>query len=146
MAVNQVNLVGYLGRDPEVRYTAGGEPVATVRLATSESWKDKSTGERTQRTEWHTVVAFGKLAEIMGEYPKKGALVWVSGKLQTRKWQDKDGNDRYSTEVVANQLRMLGGKGENESAPAPSPAPSPAPAPRRTEPLSIEDLDDDIPF
>lgn len=108
--VNKVILVGHLGRDPEVRYAPNGQAVANVTLATSESWKDKNTGDRQERTEWHRVVFFGRLAEIAGEYLKKGAQVYVEGRLQTRKWQDKDGMDRYTTEIVANDMQMLGSR------------------------------------
>ena len=107
--INKVILVGNLGRDPEVRYTAQGAAVANLRIATAEQWKDKQTGERQERTEWHSVVCFGRLGEIAGQYLKKGRQVYIEGRLQTRKWQDKDGNDRYSTEVVANDMQMLGG-------------------------------------
>lgn len=110
--VNKVILVGNLGRDPEVRYTAGGAAVANLRIATSEQWRDKQTGERKENTEWHSVVLFGKLGEIAGEYLKKGRTVYIEGRLQTRKWQDKDGNDRYTTEIVASDMQMLGGGGE----------------------------------
>lgn len=109
--INKVILVGNLGQDPEVRYTSGGAPVANLRIATSESWKDRSSGERVERTEWHTVVLFGKLAEIAQQYLRKGQQVYIEGRLQTRKWQDRDGNDRYSTEIVASDMQMLGGRG-----------------------------------
>lgn len=109
--VNKVTLIGNLGADPEVRYTAAGSAVANVRLATAESWRDKETGDQQERTEWHRVVFFSRLAEIVGEYLKKGAQVYIEGRLQTRKWQDRDGNDRYTTEIVANEMQMLGGRG-----------------------------------
>ena len=109
--VNKVILVGNLGRDPEVRYMPSGNAVANVTLATTESWKDKQTGEKQERTEWHNVVFFSRLAEIAGEYLKKGSQVYVEGSLRTRKWQDKNGNDRYTTEIVANDMQMLGGRG-----------------------------------
>ena len=102
-------LIGNLGRDPEVRYTAGGSAVANLRIATTESWRDKQSGEKKENTEWHSVVLFGKTAEIAGEYLKKGRTVYIEGRLQTRKYQDKDGQDRYSTEVVASDMQMLGG-------------------------------------
>ena len=108
--VNKVILIGNLGRDPEVRYSPNGQAIANVNLATSESWKDKNTGEKQERTEWHRVVFFGRLAEIAGEYLKKGMQVYVGGRLQTRKWQDKDGNDRYTTEIVASDMQMLGSR------------------------------------
>ncbi len=101
--VNRVILIGHLGRDPEVRYSANGQAIANVTLATSESWKDRNTGEKQERTEWHRVVFFGRLAEIAGEYLKKGMQIYVGGRLQTRKWQDKEGLDRYTTEIVRSQ-------------------------------------------
>lgn len=109
--VNKAILVGNLGRDPEVRYSPNGQAVANVTLATSESWKDKTSGEKQEKTEWHRVVFFGRLAEIAGEYLKKGAQIYVEGRLQTRKWTDKDGRDRYTTEIVANDMQMLGSRG-----------------------------------
>jgi single-strand DNA-binding protein len=108
--VNKVMLIGNLGADPEVRYTAGGAAVANVTLATAESWKDKESGEQQERTEWHRIVFFSRLAEIVGEYLKKGSQVYVEGRLQTRKWQDRDGNDRYTTEIVAHEMQMLGSR------------------------------------
>lgn len=110
--VNKVVLIGRLGKDPEVRYLPSGNAVANITLATSESWKDKQTGEQQDRTEWHRVVFFNRLAEIVGEYLKKGAQIYVEGRLQTRKWQGQDGADRYTTEIVAAEMQMLGGKGE----------------------------------
>src|SRR6266566_5467812 len=115
--VNKAILVGNLGKDPEVRYSPNGQAVANVTIATSESWKDKNTGDKQEKTEWHRVVFFGKLAEIAGEYLKKGSQIYVEGRIQTRKWQDKDGNDRYTTEIVANEMQMLGSR-EGRGAPA----------------------------
>ena len=109
--VNKVILVGNLGKDPEVKYLPSGSALANITVATSESWKDKTTGEQKEQTEWHRVSAFGRLAEIMGEYLKKGSQVYIEGSLQTRKWQDKDGNDRYTTEIKARDMQMLGGRG-----------------------------------
>ena len=148
-SVNKVIIVGNLGRDPEVRYTQSGTAVATVALATGESWKDKQTGETKERTEWHRVVAFGRLAEIIGEYLRKGSQVYVEGSLRTRKWQDNEGQDRYTTEIVARELLMLGsGNGGAGSLPAaggrPAPAPS-APAPSADH-QPDQDFEDDIPF
>jgi single-strand DNA-binding protein len=114
--VNKVILVGNLGRDPEIKYTASGAAIANITVATSESWNDKQTGEKVEKTEWHRVVAFQRLAEIMGEYLKKGSQVYIEGKLQTRKWQDQNGQDRYSTEVVANDMQMLGSRGGDAGA------------------------------
>ena len=109
--VNKVILVGNLGKDPEMKYTASGAAIANITVATSESWNDKQTGEKVEKTEWHRVVAFQRLAEIIGEYLKKGSQVYIEGKIQTRKWQDQNGQDRYTTEVVANDMQMLGGRG-----------------------------------
>lgn len=108
-SINRATLIGRLGKDPEVRYMPGGEAIANITLATSENWKDKS-GEKQERTEWHRVSMFGRLGEIAGEYLKKGSLVYIEGRIQTRKWQDKDGQDRYTTEIVANEMKMLGPK------------------------------------
>ncbi|MCW8948599.1 MAG: single-stranded DNA-binding protein, partial [Sedimenticola sp.] len=107
--VNKVILIGNVGKDPDVRYMPNGNAVANLTLATSESWKDKSTGENQERTEWHRVVFFRRLAEIVGEYVKKGSKIYVEGRLQTRKWQDQGGQDRYTTEIVADQMQMLDG-------------------------------------
>jgi len=116
--VNKVILVGNLGKDPDMKYTASGAAIANITVATSESWNDKQTGEKVEKTEWHRVVAFQRLAEIMGEYLKKGSQVYIEGKIQTRKWQDQNGQDRYTTEVVANDMQMLGSRG-GESGGAP---------------------------
>ena len=109
--VNKVILVGNLGNDPDMKYTASGSAVAKISVATKDSWKDKQTGENQERTEWHRVVAFGRLAEIMGEYLRKGSQVYIEGRLQTNKWQDQNGQDRYTTEIVANDMQMLGARG-----------------------------------
>jgi single-strand DNA-binding protein len=110
--INKVILIGNLGRDPEVRYTPNGMAVANITLATSETWKDKQTGENQERTEWHRVVMFNRLGEIAGEYLRKGAKIYIEGRLQTRKWQDKtSGQDRYTTEIIADSMQMLDGKG-----------------------------------
>lgn len=108
--INKVILIGNLGKDPEVRYSASGTAMANITLATSESWKDKNSGEKVDKTEWHRVVFFKRLAEIAGEYLKKGSKIYIEGKLQTRKWQDKDGQDRYTTEIVGNEMQMLDSK------------------------------------
>ena len=120
--VNKVILVGTLGKDPETRYMPSGSAVTNLTLATSESWKDKQTGENQERTEWHKVAMFGKLAEIAAEYLRKGSQVYIEGKLRTRKWQDKEGKDRYTTEIVADEMQMLGGKGGGASAGERAPA------------------------
>ena len=109
--INKVILIGNLGQDPETRSTPGGTTVTNIRIATSESWKDKQSGEMKEQTEWHTVVLWNRLGEIAGEYLKKGSQVYIEGRLRTRKWQDKTGNDRYSTEIVASEMQMLGGRG-----------------------------------
>lgn len=147
--VNKVILVGHLGADPEVRYTQSGTAVANLRIATSERWKDRQSGEAQERTEWHRVVLFGKLGEIAEQYLKKGAQVYLEGRLQTRKWQGQDGQDRYTTEVVATDMQMLGGRGET-SAPSGSAQPQ-AEAVSETggsQSSSFDDdlQDDDIPF
>jgi single-strand DNA-binding protein len=149
--VNKVILVGNLGRDPEVRYSPSGQAVANVTIATSESWKDKNSGEKQERTEWHRIVFFGRLAEIAGEYLKKGAQVYVEGRLQTRKWQDKDGNDRYTTEIVASDMQMLGSRSgagvpaePMESEPAGATVSTPARSGAKAG--AGADFDDDIPF
>ena len=151
--VNKVILVGNLGRDPEVRYSPNGQAVANVTLATSESWKDKTSGEKQERTEWHRIVFFGRLAEIAGEYLKKGAQIYIEGRLQTRKWQDKDGHDRYTTEIVANDMQMLGSRGGagapsdyfNQDQPAAAENAGQAEA-KKAKPAVAGDFDDDIPF
>ncbi|GIT24840.1 MAG: hypothetical protein CM1200mP41_08840 [Gammaproteobacteria bacterium] len=111
-SVNKAIIVGNLGRDPEVRYSASGNPIANVSVATTDTWRDKQSGERQEKTEWHRVVFFGGLAEIAGEYLRKGSQVYIEGRLQTNKWQDKEsGQDRYTTEIVANEMKMLGSRG-----------------------------------
>ncbi len=109
--INKVILVGNLGQDPDTKAMPSGMTVCNIRIATSESWKDKTSGEMKEQTEWHSVAMFGRLAEIAGEYLKKGSQVYIEGRLRTRKWQDKSGNDRYTTEIVANEMQMLGGRG-----------------------------------
>ncbi len=109
--LNKVMLIGNLGADPEIRYTAGGAAVANVRLATADTWRDKDSGETQERTEWHRVVFFGRLAEIVEQYVKKGSQIYIEGRLRTRKWQDKEGNEKFSTEIVASDMQMLGGRG-----------------------------------
>jgi single-strand DNA-binding protein len=142
--VNKVILVGNLGRDPEVRYMPSGNAVANVTLATTDSWKDKQTGEKQERTEWHNIVFYSRLAEIAGEYLKKGSQVYVEGRLQTRKWQDKNGNDRYTTEIIANEMQMLGSRGG--SAGQAAEAAPPAGQPVAAGSAGSTDFDDDIPF
>ena len=143
--INKVILIGNLGQDPETRYMPSGGAVTNLRLATNESWKDKATGEQKERTEWHSVAMFGRLAEIAAEYLRKGSQVYVEGRLQTRKWQDKDGNDRYTTEVVANEMQMLGGR-PGGGAPAQSSSSSAPSSMPEGPPGGGGDFDDDIPF
>lgn len=148
--INKVILVGNLGQDPEIRYTPGGLAIANATVATSDSWKDKQTGEQQERTEWHRVVFFSRLAEVVGEYLRKGSQVYIEGRLQTRKWQDQSGQDRYTTEIVANEMQMLGGRSQGAGAPPTDynqsrPTPKPA-AKRDTAPAAPDDFDDDIPF
>ncbi len=162
-SVNKVILVGNLGRDPEVRYSPDGAAICNVSIATTSNWKDKTSGERREETEWHRVVFYNRLAEIAGEYLKKGRPVYVEGRLKTRKWQNKEGVDQYTTEVVADQMQMLGGRdggdggmgggmsgGESQGAPRAS---APARAPQAQRPAApaagganLADMDDDIPF
>ncbi|MDX9843330.1 MAG: single-stranded DNA-binding protein [Aquabacterium sp.] len=172
-SINKVILIGNLGRDPEVRYTPSGAAVCNVSVATTRNWKDKNSGDKVEETEWHRVVFYDRLAEIAGEYLKKGRPVYVEGRLKTRKWQDKDGKDNYTTEIVAEQMQLLGGReggsgggygggqgGNPEdysqeapsapSRPAARPAaaqrPAPAPAPAQKSSTGFDDMDDDIPF
>ena len=142
--INKVIVVGNLGADPDTRYMPSGGAVTNLSVATSESWKDKQTGEQKERTEWHKVAMFGRLAEIAAEYLRKGSQVYIEGKLRTRKWQDRDGNDRYTTEIIADEMQMLGGRGggggsapmRDDSGPSSTPPPQ----------SSSDDFDDDIPF
>ncbi|HEY9149848.1 MAG: single-stranded DNA-binding protein [Gammaproteobacteria bacterium] len=144
--VNKVILVGNLGKDPEVRYMPSGSAAANVALATSESWKDKQTGEQKERTEWHNIVFFGRLAEIAGEYLKKGSQIYVEGSLRTRKWQDKSGNDRYTTEIVANEMQMLGSRGGSGGGGGGGYNQESERAPTSSSSGAGMDFDDDIPF
>jgi single-strand DNA-binding protein len=150
-SVNKVIIIGNLGRDPEVRYLPSGDAVANLRVATTDKFKDKS-GDMQEVTEWHSIAFFGKTAEICGQYLKKGSQIYVEGSLRTRKWQDKDGNDRYTTEIRGDRMQMLGGRGggggsaDYDSAPMESSGGSSA---SRSKPASgggLDDLDDDIPF
>ena len=157
-SVNKVILVGNLGADPETRYMPNGDAVANIRLATTESWKDKATGEKKELTEWHRVVFRAKLAEIVGQYLKKGSAVYVEGRIRTRKWQDKEGQERYTTEIEAREMQMLGGRsnaasssdGEAEYGGSMPSSSASRPAESRSAPAkktpSFEDMDDDIPF
>jgi single-strand DNA-binding protein len=149
--INKVILVGNLGQDPETRYMPSGGAVTNFTLATNESWKDKQSGEQKERTEWHRVAMFNRLAEVAAEYLRKGSQVYVEGKLRTRKWQDRDGNDRYTTEVIADEMQMLGGRGGSfESGGGSSGAASGGGAQGSSggppNPPPADDFDDDIPF
>lgn len=167
--VNKVIIVGNLGADPDVRYMPSGGAVANIRIATSESWKDKQTGDKQERTEWHSVVGYARLGEIMGEYLRKGSQVYIEGQLRTEKWQDKDGNDRYTTKIVARDMQMLGGRGDaggsanfnqggqasgqgggyqqrpQQQAPQQNYQQRPQQQPQ-SQPAGMDDFDDDIPF
>ena len=166
-SINKVILIGNLGRDPEVRYTPNGAAICNVTIATSRNWKDKTSGEKVEETEWHRVVFYDRLAEIAGEYLKKGRSVYVEGRLKTRKWQDKEGKDNYTTEVIADNMQMLGSRegmgggaeegggrssgyggerGASGTAERPArPAPAAKPAPQKSA-TGFDDMDDDIPF
>lgn len=152
--INKVILIGNLGADPETRYTAGGSAVTNVSLATTDSWKDKQSGEQQEKTEWHKVVFFGRLAEIAAEYLRKGSQIYVEGRIQTRKWQGKDGQDRWTTEIVGNEMQMLGsrGGGQGQGQSPPPDFDSSQSGGRASESSSPEkaaageDFDDDIPF
>lgn len=163
-SVNKVIIVGHLGRDPEIRYSPEGMAICNLSVATSSQWKDKQTGEAREETEWHRVVMYKRLAEIAGEYLKKGRAIYIEGRLKTRKWQDKEtGADRYSTEVLADQMQMLGGRDGDNSGGHAADAPDAVPASRRGRPANeyqrtrdgnqapastggVGDMDDDIPF
>jgi single-strand DNA-binding protein len=146
--VNKVILIGNLGQDPETRTTPGGTTVTNIRIATSESWKDKTTGEMKEQTEWHGIVLWNRLGEIAAEYLKKGSQVYIEGRLQTRKWQDKQGNDRYTTEIVASEMQMLGGRGggSTQETRDTREAAGKGFAPAAAGGGATPDFDDDIPF
>ena len=155
-SVNKVILIGNLGKDPETRYMPSGDAVCNFSIATTETWKDKASGDKKEATEWHNIATFGKLAEICGQYLKKGSQVYIEGSLKTRKWQDKEGHDRYTTEIRADTMRMLGsrqGSGDaNDSAPRERPSPSggstplPSSQPAPAAGSGFNDFEDDIPF
>jgi single-strand DNA-binding protein len=149
-SVNKVIVVGNLGRDPETRYMPDGAAITNVSVATSFQWTDKASGEKKEETEWHRIVFRGKLAEVAGEYLKKGSQVYVEGRLRTRKWQDKDGQERYTTEIMATEMKMLGsrgGAGEPREAPTEPRAAEPRPAAPAKKPAGkFDDMEDDIPF
>jgi single-strand DNA-binding protein len=144
--VNKVILVGNLGNDPETKYMPSGDAVTNLSVATSESWKDKATGEQKDRTEWHRVAMFGRLAEIAAEYLRKGSQVYIEGKLRTRKWQDQQGNDKYTTEIIANEMQMLGGRSGGGAPAMGGGSGKPPPGPPQGGGSGDEPFDDDIPF
>jgi single-strand DNA-binding protein len=154
-SVNKVILVGNLGKDPETRYMPNGEAVTNITVATSETWKDKTSGEKQEKTEWHRVTFYRRLAEIAGEYLKKGSQVYIEGRLETRKWQDKEGKDRYTTEIIANEMKMLGsrsgqgdpsGRERDSEARPPAGEGKPAASAKNKPAGQFSDMDDDIPF
>lgn len=149
-SVNKVILIGNLGRDPEVRYSQEGSAVCNISIATTSSWKDKNSGEKREETEWHRVVFYNRLAEIAGEYLKKGRPVYIEGRLKTRKWQNKEGVDQYTTEIIADQMQMLGGRDDGENAPAErqqqTQKQTPQPTQQRAQAANLADMDSDIPF
>jgi single-strand DNA-binding protein len=138
-SVNKVILICNLGKDPEMKYTQAGKAIANITVATSESWKDKTTGQKHEKTEWHRVSFFDKLAEIVGQYLRKGSTIYLEGRLQTREWTDKEGNKRYTTEIVGSEMRMLGGKKDGESS-------TPSKASAKNEPAGFDDDLDDVSF
>src|SRR5687768_156386 len=145
--INKVILVGNLGQDPETRYMPSGKAVTNLRLATSDSWKDKQTGEQREQTEWHSVVMYDRLAEIAAEYLRKGSQIYVEGRLKTRKWEDKEGKDRYTTEIIANEMEMLGSRGGARAGADPRGEPRAAPTQERAaQPAAAREFDDAIPF
>lgn len=151
--LNKVMLIGNLGADPEVRYMPSGDAITNIRLATTRRWKDRTTNERKEETEWHRVVFFGGLAKIAGEYLKKGSQVYVEGRIRTQKWQGQDGQDRYTTEIVADNMNMLGSRSGGTTNYSDNAAPAnsygnqqSAPTPAQSAPASYDDFDDDIPF
>ena len=148
MSLNKVHLIGRLGRDPEVRYMPNGEAVCNFSIATSETWNDRQTGQRQERTEWHAITLYRRLAEIAGQYLKKGSLVYIEGRIQSRKYTDKNGIERTAYEIIGSEMKMLGGKTEGSSESANTAEP-PAP-PRRQDSAApaqpVDDIDDDIPF
>jgi len=158
-SVNKVIIIGNLGKDPEVRYMPSGSAICNLRVATTRTWKDKTSGDKQEETEWHAVSLFDRLAEVAGEYLKKGRSVYIEGRLKTRKWTDKEGVERYTTEIVASEMVLLGGRegggggGDDmggapapRSAPAPAPRPAPVSKPAAKTNTGFDDMDDDIPF
>ena len=153
-SVNRVTIIGNVGKDPEVRFTQDGSAICNISVATSSSWKDKTTGEKREETEWHKVVFYKRLAEIAGEYLRKGRSVYIEGRLKTRKWQNKEGVDQYTTEIIADQMQMLGGRDDGDSAPAERQQSTqrqpqrqaPQQEQQRAPAANLADMDSDIPF
>ena len=145
-SINKVILVGNLGADPETRYMPNGDAVANIRLATTESWKDKASGEKREITEWHRVVFYRKLAEIAGQYLKKGSAVYIEGRIRTRKWQDKEGQERYTTEIEANEMQMLGGRPSSDRENSEQSEPRRSPSPDKSSGIAFDDMSVDIPY
>ena len=145
-SVNKVIVLGNMGADPEMRYMQNGDAVCNIKIATSESWKDKQTGEKKEATEWHRVVFFRQLAEIAGKYLNKGASVYVEGSLKTRKWTDKDGIERYTTEITGNEMKMLGGRQDSDAPRQQESWTAQSAKPAAKQSASFADMDDDIPF
>ena len=143
-SLNKVSLIGNVGKDPELKYSAAGVAVCNISLATTRSWKDKTSGEKQEETEWHRVVFYDRLAEVVGEWLKKGKPIYVEGRLKTRKWQNKEGQDVYTTEIIASEMQMLGGRDDAPAAPRPAPAAAPKPAAKQS--AGVEDVDSDIPW
>lgn len=143
--INKAIILGNLGNDPELKYMQNGDAVCNISVATSESWTDKNTGQAQERTEWHRITAYRRLAEIMGQYLKKGSQVYIEGKIQTRKWQAQDGTDRYSTEIIANQMQMLGSKGDNQQGQN-TPNNQRQSKPQQANDFADDNFSDDIPF
>jgi single-strand DNA-binding protein len=150
-SVNKVSLIGNLGKDPETRYLPSGDAVTNITVATTESWKDKKSGDKQEHTEWHRISFFGRQAEVAGEYLKKGSPVYIEGRIRTRKWQDKEGQDRYSTEIVADRMQLLGSRGGGSGGDGGGMREAPSSsggskAPAKKSGGSFDDMDDDIPF
>lgn len=149
-SINKALIIGHLGRDPETRYLPSGEAVCNINVATSEKWRDKQTGEIKEATEWHRISLFNKAAEVVSQYAKKGTLIYIEGNIKTRKYTDKDGIEKYATEIRADRFQFLGGNNNNagdaSGAPARQQAPAPARAPAAAPPSGFDDMDDDIPF
>jgi single-strand DNA-binding protein len=144
-SVNKTILIGNVGKDPEVRYTPSGSAICNISVATTRSWKDKTSGEKQEETEWHRCVFYDRLAEVVGEYVKRGRPIYIEGRLKTRKWQNKEGQDVYTTEIIAHEMQMLGGRDDAQQSARPAPAAAPKAAPAKAS-TGFDEMDDDIPF